>query len=73
MVYASACNLQLRRYGYKLEIYFLSGIRNLYWPTISYTVFAGIMGSNPTRGMNVCVRLFYVYIVLCVGSGLATG
>jgi hypothetical protein len=27
----------------------------------------GIVGSNPIRGMDVCVRLF------CVGSGLATG
>jgi hypothetical protein len=34
---------------------------------------AGIMGWNPTRGMDVCVRLFCAYIVLCVGSGLATG
>jgi hypothetical protein len=33
----------------------------------------GILGSNPTRGMNVCVRLFYVCVVLCVGSGLAMG
>jgi hypothetical protein len=33
---------------------------------------AGIVGSNPTRGMNVCVRLFCVCIVLCVGRGLAT-
>jgi hypothetical protein len=37
------------------------------------TVFAhsnsGILGSNPTQGMDVCVRLFGV----CVGSGLATG
>jgi hypothetical protein len=31
-----------------------------------------IVGSNPTRGMNVRVRLFYVYISLCVGSDLAT-
>jgi hypothetical protein len=31
------------------------------------------MGSNPTQGMDVCVRLFCVYAVLCVGSGLATG
>jgi hypothetical protein len=23
--------------------------------------------------MNVCVRLFCVYVVLCVGSGVATG
>jgi hypothetical protein len=33
----------------------------------------GIVGSKLTRGMNVCVRLFCVYVVLCVGSGLATG
>jgi hypothetical protein len=38
-----------------------------------YTVFArlntGVMGSNHTRGTDVCVRLLCV--VLCVGSGLA--
>jgi hypothetical protein len=34
---------------------------------------AGIMGSNPTRGMDVCVNLFCVCVVLCVGSGLAKG
>jgi hypothetical protein len=43
----------------------------------AWTVFArlntGIVGSNPTRGMDVCVHLFCVCIVLCVGSGLATG
>jgi hypothetical protein len=33
----------------------------------------GIVGSNPTRGMDVCVRLLRVRVVLCVGSGLATG
>jgi hypothetical protein len=33
----------------------------------------GIVGWNPTRGMDVCVRLFCVCVVLCVGSGLATG
>jgi hypothetical protein len=33
----------------------------------------GNMGSNPTPGMDVCVRLFCVCVVLCVGSGLATG
>jgi hypothetical protein len=36
------------------------------------TVFARwnavIVGSNPTQGMDVCVC-----VVLCVGSGLATG
>jgi hypothetical protein len=41
------------------------------------TVFAcsntGVMDSNATRGMDVCVRLFGIRVVLCVGSGLATG
>jgi hypothetical protein len=43
----------------------------------TWTVFArsntGIVGSNPSRGMNVCARLFCVCVVLCVGSGLVTG
>jgi hypothetical protein len=43
----------------------------------AWTVFprsnAGIAGSNPTQGMSVCVRLFCVCVVLCVGRGLATG
>jgi hypothetical protein len=36
--------------------------------------------SNPTQGMDVwcvcvcvCMRLFYVCVVLCLGSGIATG
>jgi hypothetical protein len=33
----------------------------------------GIVGSNPTQCMDVCVRFFCVCVVLCVGSGLATG
>jgi hypothetical protein len=37
----------------------------------------GIVGLNSTRSMDVCVcvcvRLFCVCVVLCVGSGLATG
>jgi hypothetical protein len=41
------------------------------------TVFArsntGVVRSNPTRGKYVYVRLFCGYVVLCVGSGLATG
>jgi hypothetical protein len=32
-----------------------------------------IVGSNQTRGMDVCFRLFRVCVVLCVGSGLASG
>jgi hypothetical protein len=43
----------------------------------AWTAFArlntGIVGSNPSRRMDVSVRLFYVCVVLCVGSGLATG
>jgi hypothetical protein len=34
---------------------------------------AGIVGSIPIQGMDVCVRLFCVRVVLCVGSSLATG
>jgi hypothetical protein len=34
---------------------------------------AGIVGSNPTQGMDDCVRLFCVCVVLRVGSGLAPG
>jgi hypothetical protein len=41
-----------------------------------WTVFprsdADIVGSNPTRGMNVCVCVYSVCVVLCVDSGLAT-
>jgi hypothetical protein len=33
----------------------------------------GIVSSNPTQGINVCVRLFCICFVLCVGSGLAMG
>jgi hypothetical protein len=33
----------------------------------------GIVGSNPTQDMDVCVRLFCLCVVLCAGSGLATG
>jgi hypothetical protein len=43
----------------------------------AWTIFArsnaAIVGSNPTQGMDVCVRLFCVCVVLCVGNGLATG
>jgi hypothetical protein len=42
----------------------------------AWTVFArsntGIVGSNPTSGTDVWVRLFCVRAVLCGGSGLAT-
>jgi hypothetical protein len=31
------------------------------------------VGSNPTEGIYVCVSLFRVCVVQCVGSGLVTG
>jgi hypothetical protein len=34
---------------------------------------SGIVGSNLTHGMDVCVRLFCLCVILCVGSGLVTG
>jgi hypothetical protein len=43
----------------------------------AWTVFnrsnTGIVDSNPTRGIDVCARLFCVCAVLYVGSSLATG
>jgi hypothetical protein len=38
-----------------------------------YSGHAGFVGSNPTPGIDVCVRLFCVCAVLCVGSGHVTG
>jgi hypothetical protein len=44
---------------------------------IAVAVFAcsktAIVVSNPTRGMDVCVGVFCVCVVLSAGSGLATG
>jgi hypothetical protein len=42
------------------------------WPVFARSN-AGIVGSYPTQGMDVCVRLFCVCVALCVGSGLVTG
>jgi hypothetical protein len=43
----------------------------------AWTVFArsnaGILDSNTTQWMDVCVFLFCVCVVLCIRSGLATG
>jgi hypothetical protein len=43
----------------------------------AWTIFArsciGIVGSNPARGMDVCLHLICVCVVLFVGNGLATG
>jgi hypothetical protein len=53
-----------------------------FWPITmaarskAWTVFVRsnttIVGSNPTQGMDICVRLCCVCVVLCGGSGLAT-
>jgi hypothetical protein len=53
------------------------------WPitvaarSMAWTVFArsntGIVGSNPTQGIDVCVCVYSVCVVLHVGKGLATG
>jgi hypothetical protein len=39
----------------------------------AWTVFARSNAGIVGRGMDVCVSLFCVYVVLCVGSDLATG
>jgi hypothetical protein len=59
---------------------FRFNLRRSQWPAARsepWTLFvrsnAGIVGSNTIQRMDVCVRLFCVYVVLCVGSGLATG
>jgi hypothetical protein len=61
---------------FKMEYRFVSPITVAAWSK-AWTVFAGsnagIVGSNPTQDMDVYVRLFCVCVVLCIGSGLATG
>jgi hypothetical protein len=43
----------------------------------SWTVFApsnaGIVDSKPTQCMDVCVCLYSVFVLYCIGSGLETG
>jgi hypothetical protein len=34
---------------------------------------AVIVGSNHTQGIDVCVYVYSVYVVLCVGSGFVAG
>jgi hypothetical protein len=56
--------------------------REFYWPVSivarskASTVFGrsniGIAGSNPARGMDVCLR-FSVFVLSCVGRGLGAG
>jgi hypothetical protein len=46
--------------------------RSKAWPVFIHSSTA-VMGWNPGRGMDVCFRLFYVCVILCVDKGLATG
>jgi hypothetical protein len=43
----------------------------------TWTVFArlntGTVGSNPTRGMDVCVCFYSVFVLSCVDRGLEMG
>jgi hypothetical protein len=78
--YDAACQRQM--WECYMLIFWEFSIVNLYLLTkvaalsMAWSVFAssntGIAGSNPTRGMDICVCLFRVF-VLRVGSGLATG
>jgi hypothetical protein len=46
--------------------------RSKAWPIFARSSTA-VVGSYPTRGMDVCVRFFCVcFFVLCVDGGLAT-
>jgi hypothetical protein len=47
-------------------------MRSKEW-TVYHRLNTGIVGSNPTRDMDICVRLFCVCVVLCVGRGLVRG
>lgn len=33
----------------------------------------GVMGSNPTRAIDVCLQFFPVFVLSSAGCGLATG
>jgi hypothetical protein len=48
-------------------------IPNVEQITVAARSKAGVVVSNPTEGMDVCVRLFCVCVVLCVGRGITTG
>jgi hypothetical protein len=40
-------------------------MRSLDFSIVFARLNTGIVGSNPARGMDVCLRLFYVCVVLC--------
>jgi hypothetical protein len=51
----------------------VSGVVAVATSTVFVRSNAEIMGSNSTQGIDVCVRLFCICVVLCVDRGLATG
>jgi hypothetical protein len=75
----AGCPLSRQPYGRKVQykcIRISHWHVNTEWPRcLRHELFArsnaGIVGSNPTRGMDVCVLLFCVYAVVRVGRGLA--
>jgi hypothetical protein len=68
----SACSLQQHYNVITNKLPIAVAARSKAW-TVFARSDAVIVGSNPTQGMYVCVRLFYVCVILCVGSGLTTG
>jgi hypothetical protein len=69
-VEAKSCG-GIKEFSFTLEPITVAELSNAW--TVFVRLNTGIVGSNPTRGMDVCVRLFCVCVVLRVGSGLATG
>jgi hypothetical protein len=63
-------NMHFRRFTFYFLLFHRGRVRLPITVARSNT---GIVGSNPTQGMDVCVRLFCVCVVLCVGSDLVTG
>jgi hypothetical protein len=64
--YISKCNMIYKVYNLVFTAAEWSKTRNIFARRN-----IGIVGSNPTRGMDVCV--YYVFVLSCAGSGLATG
>jgi hypothetical protein len=54
-------------------IFEVAECRRSQWPRGPSRSSIVIVGSNPTQGIDVCVRLFCSYALFCTGSGLAMG
>jgi hypothetical protein len=55
-----------------VQAFQIGGVSNLMRLICSHE-YHGIVGSNPTHGMNICTVCVYYVFVLRVGRGLATG